>query len=331
MAVKDVFAPKPVDQVDPTGVAKEKADEGPEYWDKKAKAARSKREFEEEEEKTRRIAEARENPPEAPFTVKGSVDLGHFDLQAQQAELKASIDKIQNEHKAQVAALSQENEHYREELHKLELEKMDKITSAKIDSLEKLITEGNLKPKDSNIMEQVNQIEKLAGLLGYIKPAASEGLDPQVRLKLAEMDLTGKREARKYEFDKIISEREFKLKEKISEQEYSLNVAKFNAEIEAEKKKRDMWISPFESIGTAIARGLIDSGGTIPGVGQNPVSKEPKKSLHKLEAAEGESGVVDCPECGQPVAIAPTARSAVCANCEARVSITRKAKAGENA
>ena len=93
------------------------------------------------------------------------------------------------------------------------------------------------------------------------------------------------------------------------------------AEIAAEKDKRSMFASPFESLGMAIAKGLLDSNGGISAEGRAPTKR--KRSGHRLEVGEGESGVTECPECGEPVAIAPTARSAVCSSCDATFPITR--------
>lgn len=318
MAVEDVWNPESKIKVDPRA-AKEKKEEGDQdaaYWEGKRKEARAKREFEEEERTAKQAKEREEHPPEPPIQIRGSVDLGHFDMQAEQDKLRQTIDQIQKDAKAQIAALDQKSEHYRDEWQKLQIKAVEDTLKAQIESLQKTIHDGLATPKDPNLLDRIKEIGQVAGMLGYSQPGATAGLPAELQLKMYEMEINEKQAERKFEWDKMISEREWKLALMKLEAE---NAAR-NAEIQSEREKRNIYISPFEAVGAAIARGLIDSGGEVPGV---TTRKTKKKPAYVLPVEEGESGVTECPECGEPIAVAPTARSAVCSACETVISIKR--------
>ena len=90
-----------------------------------------------------------------------------------------------------------------------------------------------------------------------------------------------------------------------------------------EREKRNMFAAPFETVGMALAKGLMDSNGGVSADAGDQSQHKQKRSGKRLEVNQGESGVTNCPECGEPVAIAPTARSAVCSSCDAVFPIDR--------
>jgi len=314
--VEDVFNPKTKTPVDPKAAKEKSESEGAGYWDQKAKEARSKREYEDEQRAVRTAREREENPAEPLFQVKGSVNLGNIDFQKQQEDLKNSIEKIQTDAQSQIQALNQQNAGYREDLHKIQLDMVEKTLKAQIDSMQKTIQDGLVKPKDKSITDQVSEITQIAGILGYARPDPQSGLPVELQLKMLEMEMNEKASARKFEWDKMMSERNWQLELKKLESESQARAAEF----QQEREKRNMFASPFESIGAAIGKGLIDSGGNISG--RRETTKR-KRSARRLQVGEGESGTTECPECGEPVAIAPTARSAVCSSCEATFPIDR--------
>jgi len=321
MAVEDVLNPANRTVTDPRA-QREKVDEAgkeAEYWERKAKIAQSRREYEEQERRARQAEMMEHDPPEAPFTVKGSVNLGDFDMQAQQKELQANIEKIQDKAKADIDLLSQQKENYREELHKVQLQMVENSMKAQMDYLTKIIQENNGR-KDPNIMEQIEQISSIAARLGYAPPGDGSDMPAGLRLQIMKMDIDREQAQRQFEWDKMQSEREWTLQLKKMEQESHIRAN----EIAAEREKRNMFISPFEAIGSAIARGLLDNGGQIPQPeNTGPKPQKRKKSLHRLQANEGDAGEIPCPDCGEMVAIAPTARTAICASCESQFSIDR--------
>jgi len=311
MAVKDVFRPDATNPTDP----RKPNEEGGDYWEKRKKEVRARREVLEEE----KAMETINNPPaqpEAPFQIKGSVDLGHIDVQQHERELKETIATIQNDAQDQIKALNEKNEHYREEVQKVQLAMVENTLRAQIESMQKMIQDGLAKPKDPGITERLSEITQIAGVLGYRRPDADAALPAEIKLQMLKMEMEEKHSQRTFEWDKMMSERNWQLQIKQLEQ----TAASQNAQIQIEREKRGMWASPFESIGTAIARGLIDSGGAVPKVASQP---KRKRSGHRLQAGEEDSGVVNCPECGEPIAIAPKARSAVCPSCEETIAIDR--------
>lgn len=321
MAVRhDVYEPTDKNQIDPkkANVAAEKNDA--EFWENKAKGERAKREYEEEQRQAR-LARERENAPsEAPFTVKGQVNLGNFDLQAQQEELKNTISQIQQDAQNRITALQKETTDYRERVHEIQLNMVENTLKAQIEALQRSVQEGQGKTPD--FQTQLNQIEKFADILGYKRSTEEGGLPAEVKLKMLEMELQEKARAREFEQQKIADERMWQLKLKELEQQAAIEGRK----IQEEQKKREMWISPFETLGSAIARGLIDSGGHVPEPTTLVQHKMKKAKSIILDAEDGESGVIDCPQCQEQIAIAPTARSAVCPSCETTFPINRKPK-----
>ena len=322
MAVRhDIYEPKDKAEIDPKAKITEEKDDA-EKWKARSEAARAKREFEEEERKAERARTMEDNPPEAPFKIGGEIKLGTIDLQEQQRELKATLAEIQQDAQEKMEALRKESADYRERVHEIQLNMVENTLKAQIEALQRSIQEGLSKPKEPALMDQIGQIEKFADILGYRKPTEEMGLPSEVRLKMLEMELNEKAKAREFELHLKESERLWQLKLKEIEQQ----AASQSALIQQEREKRSMWVSPFEAIGQAIARGLIDSGGQIPEPTRTK-SKMKKAPDIILDAEEGESGVIDCPQCQEQIAIAPSARSAVCPSCETTFPINRKSKA----
>lgn len=316
MAIRhDIFDPPDKNPDDPKiKVDKEKSEA--DYWKTQRETARAKREFEAEERETRRAADLEQNPPEPPFQVKGSFDLGHYDLQAQQAEYKAQIEKIQGDAQAQIKTLDKERNDYRDQVQEIRLKMVEDGLKAQIEMLHKSLLEGITKPKEPEFVDQVNHIAQVAGILGYKKMDEGEGLPSEVRLKMFEMEMNENQSQRKFEWDKMMSERNWQLELKKLENENQARMA----EIQKEREKRGMMASPFESIGAALARGLIDSKGEIPKL---TATTKRKKSSYHLQANEDDSGTVECPECHEQIAIAPKTRSAICPGCEMTIPIER--------
>jgi len=72
-------------------------------------------------------------------------------------------------------------------------------------------------------------------------------------------------------------------------------------------------------IGEVIGAALTQSGGN----GAPVTSKRKSKQEYELTVPQGEAGVTSCPGCKAEVGVGATARSAVCANCNTRISIKR--------
>lgn len=315
MVVEDVWAPKPKSIIDPKTTKEKEDSDDSEYWEKKQRTARARREYEEEEARTKKLKEDEGKTPEPPFQVKGSVNLGTFDLQAEQEKLRATIAQIQEESRIKQEALEKTAASYKDELYKIQIKMVEDTTRAQIESMQKSLEQNLTKSQQRSITDQIAEIGQIANVLGYRKPEAEAGLPAEIRLQMLKIDIDEKQTQRKFEWDKMVAERNWQLELKKLDQE---NVARM-AKIQEEKEKRNIWATPFESLGMAIAKGLLDSGNGGKVTRGGPV----KRSAHKLQAEDGESGEVECPECREPIAIAPTAKSATCPSCETRISINR--------
>jgi hypothetical protein len=90
---------------------------------------------------------------------------------------------------------------------------------------------------------------------------------------------------------------------------------------DATRERNKLFVNAPQMVGGAIAKGLRDRGGVIPG---GAVAQEAgKRKQHVVEANQGDVGEITCPDCGEAVGIGPTARVAVCAKCGAKFSVKR--------
>ena len=324
MAVEDVWAPKSKTEIDPKkqGEKAEEGGQGAAYWEKKAAEARARREFVTEEITAAQLQERANAPAESPFKITGEFNLGKFDMQEQQRQLEDRIANIQKETQDKINNLQTDKDHYRDEVAKLQLEMVEKSFAAQIAMLQKTILEGTGNRNQPGFMDMITQTEQIAKILGYKKAEEGSGLAPEVRIALMKMDMENQTAMRKFEWDKIQSERMWQLEIKKIEQAAQSELYK----AQLEKDKRGMIASPFESIGAAIARGLMDGGGNI---GGTPKRTLKKSNLH-IEALVGDAGEIDCPECHQVIAIGPTSTEAVCPGCETRFPINRSERVAED-
>ncbi|HEC62175.1 MAG TPA: hypothetical protein ENI27_07980 [bacterium] len=320
---KDVFMPETItDTHDPTKLGNTEDPKGSKYWEEKGKESRSKREYEDEERQAREAREREAHPPEAPFSIKGSVNLGDFDFQKQQEELRHTIDKIQEESRERISKLEASNSDYRDKVAEIRTQMIEGTLKAQIENLTKTI--GQTQNPNSNfaITDRITEITQIAGMLGYTKPdpaTAAESMPATLQLKMLEMEMAEKGRERQFQWDKIESERNWQ----IALKKLDLEAQGRRDELLLAREKRASFISPFESIGAAIAKGFGDMG---PGDGDAPKvrKKAPKGGkVHNMQAGENDSGTIECPECQEAMAIAPKAKSAFCPSCEATVQIQR--------
>jgi hypothetical protein len=90
-----------------------------------------------------------------------------------------------------------------------------------------------------------------------------------------------------------------------------------------EKERNNMIASFPEMLGQSIARGLMS--GDVPATAAPKMSNQPRQQpVQAIEAGVGDSGEVNCPTCGNIIAIAPDTVEGVCAGCGLRIPIKRK-------
>ena len=314
----DIYEPDPKRVDDPTMSQKEAENKEAKYWEEKAKSARAKREYEEEQAKTRLLS----GQTESPFKISGSVNLGSFDFQKQQEELKVSMARIKQDSDAQIAMLQKGNDDYREKVHDVQMKMLEQTWQVRFDALQKMLVEtqtSRSRLEDKTITQQIRELEETAGLLGYKRldsAALAANTPAELQLDILKLNMENARTDREFQRQMRQDERDWQLKLK----QLELDATSKKAELEQAKERQNMIAGLPETLGRAIGRGIADKG-TNEMISQQP-AKQPAKQYH-LEVNVGESGETDCPHCHNKIYIAKEAELAACASCGLKVPIRR--------
>lgn len=284
----------------------------------KASAEEAKARAEEARARAGRAASG-EDVGAGPFQVKGGLNLGTIDLQKEREEIRKQLEETKKEQADALKATGQENQQLRDKIHELEMKNLAITFQTQMEGLQKIIErQGSQK----SFIDQYTEAMETAKTLGFQmgQPAGGSSLELTLELK-------------KIEFEQAITLRRLAKEEKAEARKWDLELRRLDDERRdkeaqlAQQIKRDEMIASFPvAIGGAIARGMMESrgGGVAPGV----ASETRGKTSHHIEAGPGESGETNCPECGESMAIGPTARAAVCPGCGLRVPIRRVGKEG---
>ena len=332
MAVKDVFRPGATNPTDPKNV-KGKGEEDPleaaqrftkqmaasaivesEVVKSKASATKAQAEAEEAKTKAERAKRGEEEPSKAGFKVTGGVDLGHLDLAKEREEASAELKRLKEEADDSARAVGQENQQLREKIHGQEMKVLEVTLKTQIEQLGEMIKGNALK---GTFMDQYNTAMEMAKTLGFNRPTTGGDLTTQIELK-------------KLDFEQTRELKKLSREERMSDRKWQLELRRLDDEREAKKqelaqqaKRDDMVAKAPQYIGGAIAQGLLANQGKGRRVTEEAATETKIPTGKHVEVGWGESGEVECPGCNQPVAIGPTARMAVCANCGERVPIRR--------
>lgn len=325
MAVEDVNKPKTVNKVDPRA-ATEKGEGAVTYWEIKAKEARARHDYLAEEEAMKMLGKT----TEPAFQVKGTVNLGDINPQEQAKQAQERADKIIESKDKDIKAA---NEKAAEAENKLQAEKIDSLRrdfATQMDvlnkTIEKMTTTKDARPLHEQFKEQYTTVLDLAKGMGLER--TSTGRDPMVDIKLAEMNYENARRDREWQLQLKESDRKWQmdLQELKDKREFR------ERELVIQAKRDEMIFSAPAVIGAAIAKGLAESaqgGGAPPGGGIQNQPGSPQ--AFKGQAAEGESGEIECPSCHAMVGVGPTTTSAECAWCHSQFDIERGPAAGSAA
>jgi len=315
MALEEVFTPprKAGSTIDPKSVSQKDVRDA-NYWEQKAREAKAEKEAKLELKEIERIEKGdRDKPPESPFKVTGAVNLGNFDLQEQSRAMETKMKEIEEKYENQIGAISEKSDHYRDELHKAQIQMLSDQFQLQLGFLTKQIAAGQ--SRQPSFEEQMEKVKNLATQLGF-QPMSTVGKgNPELEIRM--LELQHAEAARQRDF-------EWKLKQYDLEREQRLEEAKIKREVEmerikAERERNNMLATLPDTIGGALARGLLDAGSN-----NNAISRRPQQPRqYRIEASLGQQGEVPCPNCQTPVAILPETEVAVCAGCGARMPITR--------
>ena len=255
-------------------------------------------------------------------------------------QVTGKIDVNENQRKAEEAAeraesfLATENERLRkeakekEEALRIKEKELAEATlkgivdgfTAQMQTLTKTIQDvADGKAKETTAFDQLEQAEKLAERMGLSRSGGVVGTDPSVMIQLKKMDLDNARAEREHKERMKIEDRDYERQKNRDAQEIALQAE----EVANKKRQTDLFAKTPELIGRAFASGINAGGGK--GGGQTV------EGPSHVEANVNEDGEFNCPtkDCGQVVAIGPTATHAVCAGCGLKLKVKRVGRAKE--
>jgi len=269
-----------------------------------------------------RDAEGAGGRSETGVQVVGKIDVMESQRKAEQraedsqAYLAQENDRLKQEAKEKEEALRQKEK----ELAEVTLKSVQENFTLQMATLTKTIegvAAGKAPEKDA--LDELDKVEKLAERLGLSRPAAGAGTDPTVLIQLKKMDLDNARAEREHRERMKMEDRDYTRQERRDAQEIALQAE----EVANKKRQTDLFAKTPELIGRAFASG-IKAGGSKGG-GQTV------EGPSHVEAGVNEDGEFNCPtkDCGQVVAIGPTATHAVCAGCGLKLKVKRVGRAKE--
>jgi len=261
-------------------------------------------------EKAERKAEA----PEPAFKFTGGVNLGTIDLQQQQKDAADKLEKLRLEAENTAGRTAQENQLLREKINEQQITFLQSTFQMQMEQINKTI-ESSASRK--TFIEQYTEAMETAKTLGLAQPSG-QSTDLQTTVAIKKLD-----------FDQAIALRTFAREEKRADREFQRQLNKDDdernaekAKLELEKTKRSELADSLKNAAKVLGQGIAMGGGE-----ESPsASSQPPRGqkMPVIEAGVGDSGVLECTVCKQPVAIGPTAKTAVCAGCDARYPIKRE-------
>lgn len=251
------------------------------------------------------------------FQVKGSVNLGEFDIQAQVREANAEAKRLKDQMEDQLAREGQVNDQLKEALHKKELEIVELGLNAQIKTLADMIQKGT---NQRGFLEQYNELMTMAKTLGLANPQA--GSNAMVSIELEKLKFDQTLELRRLDAEAQERERKYQMDLRRMDDERAWKKEEFKRQ----EQRDQMLPKGLNVIGQAIAQGLMtgNPGQAVSGTVEEQPIESASKAYH-VEANPNEAGSFDCPKCGTQVGLGPTSTVAVCAKCGTRVEIKRTA------
>lgn len=266
-------------------------------------------------EQDKRIKEMDEPPPSLMEEYRRLQDKLDNKLEEERAERRRLEDeklaKEREDRQTTERAYQEERQKREEAERQLQAQKYQQV----LDELAKI---KELQTSNKTPQEQWDEYEQWARKQGYEKPGAPTGGDPKLALEIKKMDLEDHRAQRDFEWKMEQDKRKWDL-----EMEKLKDDREFRrAELAQQAKKDEMWATTPERFGRAIASGLIDRGEE--GEEETPVTRGGKGKSYHIEIGEGESGEIECPNCGTPVGVGSSTKIAKCVNCNSQFEVARK-------
>lgn len=320
MAVKDVFRPEATNPSDPKN-PRDKNEGKVGEWENKAKEAKAEREYMEEQERIKRMGQPL--PPQEPaFQVQGGVRLDidpQRDANLARQELREQQERDGDKIEKLTSDLNKTKDELRESHITAVMKEMSNQFAGALKEMNDRIGSVRSGSDPTILASQFEVLTQIAEKMGFQKSTPQIG-DPMIQLEITKLQMENAR-----------ADREFKAKLEQDKREWDLEKIKLEddrsfkrAQLAQEEKRNELFVKAPQMVGGAIAQGIMSArGGGIGAKESPPPPKSSKKQPRHIEAGQGESGEIECPGCNQPVAIGPTARVAVCANCGERVPVKR--------
>jgi len=241
------------------------------------------------------------------FKVTGGM---HIDLDADRKEAKEAADKLRAQLAENANRTLEENNKLRSDVHAAERREDQALADLRM-------AEITAKMDSRSPAEVISDIRSMAAELGLKAPDPSVG-DASLQLQILQLNHAEAQRAREFEWQmqKDRDDREDRKEERAEDRKIKA------AEVSVQREKMEMFAGGFESVGTAIAKGMAASGQGA-GVAAGPEQSARAKTVPGITAAVGEKGTAECVNCQQAVGIGPTATMAECAGCGTKYPIRR--------
>lgn len=315
----NLSTPPRTTKVDPQQLNKANPDT-PEFWRQQAEKERAKKEYYEEQKMKNQLLDP---PPaaEPPFQVSGKVNLGNFDIQAEQNRVReeAAAERVASQQR--VTELQNEIKENQKKIQEIQLISLKETLGKEISDLKQMMSNGS---KPASITEQLGAIEMLAERLGYQKPGSMPS-DIQTTIELKKLELEMKREERKWQQELKRDERNWQIELKKLENSQRETEEK----LRMEKERMNTFANIPERIGAVLGAGLMAQANGTAGIAAQPAPVQVKKAAAKptknyhIDAEEGAFGELNCPNCKTLIEIGPDTQTAVCAGCDYQIPIKR--------
>jgi hypothetical protein len=322
--INGVFVPGTSKKIDPKDIKPDEENKDPSFWARKAEEEEAKTRYEVAKKEREEASGAKKPDPKEPaFQVKGSVNLGEFDLMKSQQQMETRLKEQEEKYQASLAAIDKEKEDWRDKAHDLEMQHLEQSLNTRIENLTAQLATN---PR-ANLSDQIAKIKEEASLLG-LQPipfagagAGASGGETNVSIQLMKMQMDMRREEREFQWKLHQDDRMFEL-EKIKVQNTGVVDSQ---KIQLERERNNMLASLPEQVGSILVKGILDSGSSDGGIATRPASRPPaNQKRYQIEMLEGESGQFACPVCGAEVGVGPATQIAKCVSCGTQMPVVRQ-------
>lgn len=281
------------------------------------------------------------------FQVKGSVNIGDFDIMAERRKSEemvgAALAKSDEEKKRLEERVIGAEKAVTELKYESVVKQMENMNKELMEKLSRYAEGANNKDDITSLFSKIETLEPILTKLGYAKASSTAGsgsADLQLQIALKKMEIDNDRAEREFKWKLLESEREYKRQERRDERELNIKAQELDDKRSVATANRNMLSEGIETLGRAIGAGMRDAsaGGEEPiqqrPADQNqprPQGQQPPPKKYHAEANLGDSGEIDCPWCQQPVTIGADTDTAICASCGGEIPIQRSPNEGGTA